>query len=163
MAGQLHAITTGFWEVVPCDVIRSFFTATELELVLAGMPDIDVDDWEDHCTYWGYPDRVNSDHPMVVWWWEIVRSMAPAEQALLLQFCTGTSRVPVRGFAALEASAGELSKFQVRLVNLDFDGQLPKAHTCFNRIDLPRHTSKMDLERAIRVALAVASTGFSDE
>jgi hypothetical protein len=72
----------------------------------------------------------------------------------VLQFVTGTSRVPVTGFRDLRVLAGHRCPFVVvtvfvlqgsqgpKLFTIEVvpsasPNSLPKAHTCFNRIDLP--------------------------
>ena len=61
---------------------------------------------------------------------------AEAEEmrARLLQFVTGSSRVPLQGFKALQGSTGAAGPrlFTLHLVDVDVKN-LPKAHTCFNR------------------------------
>ena len=167
IAGQLEALTAGFWSVIPRGLVRKYFTAAELELVLGGVPAIDIEDWRSNTstdTGQGSATTVlgDSDAGLVAWWWEIVEALDAEHRALLLQFCTGTSRVPVRGFCALEAGTGTIAKFTVRLTELEMAGQLPSAHTCFNRIDLPRHPSKAALEKAIMTVLSLGSSGFSE-
>lgn len=54
-----------------------------------------------------------------------------SSQSRLLQFTTGTSRIPVNGFKDLQGSDGP------RRFTIEKAGeltQLPKSHTCFNRI-----------------------------
>ena len=63
----------------------------------------------------------------------------------LLQFTTGTTNLPVEGFAGLQSARGVSRLFQVTLVaTTNTPGQptspLPRAHTCFNTIDLPGTT-----------------------
>ena len=50
---EVAALAEGFYEVLPANVIRGVpgLTALDLELLCAGMPDIDVDDWRKH-TRW---------------------------------------------------------------------------------------------------------------
>ena len=43
---------------------------SELELLICGLPKIDVDDWEKHSTYMGY----EKDSPQVVWFWKVIRT-----------------------------------------------------------------------------------------
>lgn len=68
----------------------------------------------------------------------------PAEKkARLLQFSTGTSRIPVNGFKDLQGSDGP------RRFTIEKSGaptNLPSSHTCFNRIDLPPYATFEDLE-----------------
>jgi hypothetical protein len=58
-------------------------------------------------------------------------TMRRASQSRLLQFTTGTSRIPVNGFKDLQGSDSP------RRFTIEKAGevtQLPKSHTCFNRI-----------------------------
>ncbi|KAJ1341295.1 hypothetical protein BSLG_004025 [Batrachochytrium salamandrivorans] len=61
------------------------------------------------------------------------------EKARLLQFVTGTSRIPVNGFKDLQGSDGP------RRFTIEKTGEiesLPKSHTCFNRLDLPPYRNE---------------------
>lgn len=44
----------------------------------------------------------NSETPVVKWFWQIVESYSEEMRARLLQFVTGSSRVPLQGFKALQ-------------------------------------------------------------
>ena len=78
-----------------------------------------------HCTH---------ESPQVVWFWKIVAGYDEEMRARLLQFVTGSSRVPLQGFKALQGSTGAAGPrlFTLHLVEVDVKN-LPKAHTCFNR------------------------------
>ena len=113
---------------------------------------------EDYWYFWG---TLTSANFQVVWFWNIVGSYSEEMRARLLQFVTGSSRVPLQGFKALQVldfldqkSADFLENditihllqgstgaagprlFTLHLVDVD-PGNLPKAHTCFNRCSLP--------------------------
>ena len=67
-----------------------------------------------------------------------------------LQFCTGTQRVPIEGFSKLQSNRGEISKFCI--TSLPFDPKSKnfiRAHTCFNRIDLPQFNNEDQIKEAI--------------
>lgn len=70
---------------------------------------------------------------------QIVESYTSEMRARLLQFVTGSSRVPLQGFRALQGSTGAVGPrlFTIHLTADVPTQNLPKAHTCFNRIDLP--------------------------
>lgn len=79
------------------------------------------------------------------------------QRAALLQFSTGTSKVPVDGFKALRGMHG-LQKFQIHKA---FDTQkLPVAHTCFNQIDIPEYHSKEQLIEKLMIAIMEGKEGF---
>ena len=52
-------------------------------------------------------------------------------------------QVPLQGFKALQGSTGAAGPrlFTLHLIEAPTDN-LPKAHTCFNRLDLPPYESK---------------------
>lgn len=72
------------------------FDFQELELLLGGLPVIDVTDWKNNTVYIG---EFSAAHKVVGWFWEAVESMSQVHKARLLQFATGTATVPVIGFA----------------------------------------------------------------
>lgn len=119
-------IMTGFHEIVPAELI-AVFDENELELLISGLPDIDVEDWKNNTTYQNY----SASSPQTQWFWRAVRSFDKEERAKLLQFVTGTSKVPLNGFKELEGMNG-FSKFSI---HRDFGSadRLPSSHTCFNR------------------------------
>ena len=65
------------------------FDAQELELVISGLPDIDLDDLRAHTEYHGY----KATDPVINYFWSVLRSFSTEETALFLQFVTGTSKV----------------------------------------------------------------------
>lgn len=63
----------------------------------------------------------------IQWFWRALRSFDQAERAKFLQFVTGTSKVPLQGFVALEGMNGT-QKFQIHRDDRSTD-RLPSAHT----------------------------------
>jgi E3 ubiquitin-protein ligase NEDD4 len=151
---QFDAFMSGFSELIPQDLIN-VFDERELELLIGGMSEIDVDDWTKFTDYRGY--EVNDE--VIQWFWKCVRSWPPERKSRLLQFATGTSRIPVNGFKDLQGSDGP-RRFTIEKAG--DPNQLPKSHTCFNRIDLPPYKDYASLEH--KLTLAVEETvGFGQE
>ncbi|CAG0896508.1 unnamed protein product [Darwinula stevensoni] len=109
---------------------------------------------EYHCT---------PDSPIVKWFWEIVESYSDEMRARLLQFVTGSSRVPLQGFKALQGSTGAAGPrlFTIHQVEASTEN-LPKAHTCFNRIDIPPYKSKERMYEKLTQAVE-ETCGFTVE
>ncbi|KAI8060438.1 E3 ubiquitin-protein ligase RSP5 [Gongronella butleri] len=151
---QFQAFKKGFNELIPQELIN-VFDERELELLIGGIAEIDVDDWKKHTDYRGYTEQDD----VIQWFWDCVRSWDSEKKSRLLQFTTGTSRIPVNGFKDLQGSDGP------RRFTIEKSGevtQLPKAHTCFNRIDMPPYRSKESL--IAKLTLAVEETvGFGQE
>ncbi len=86
-----------------------------------------MDDWKSHTEYHNY----SASSPQIQWFWRAVRSYDKEERAKLLQFVTGTSKVPLNGFRELEGMNG-FSRFNIHRDYGNKD-RLPSSHTCFNR------------------------------
>ena len=67
---------------------------------------------------------------------------------------------PARGFDRLLGRDGRERKFTITSAPLA-RAAYPRAHTCFNRVDLPLFGSREDLARAFDVALAAEHAAFS--
>lgn len=156
VAEQLQHFMKGLFEVVPQELIL-IFDYQELELVLCGVPKIDVNDWKAHT-------RVIEDFPseLLTWFWEIVAAFNDEERARLLQYTTGSSRVPVQGFKALTSYDGRVCPFTLKSVPYP-EQEYPNAHTCFNRIDMPQYESKEQLQEVLDQVINMEVTGFTTE
>ncbi|KAG9248149.1 hypothetical protein BJ878DRAFT_538659 [Calycina marina] len=151
---QFQAFITGFHELIPAELVN-VFDERELELLIGGIAEIDVDDWKKHTDYRGYTE---SDE-VIKFFWQTIRSWDGEQKSRLLQFATGTSRIPVNGFKDLQGSDGP------RRFTIEKQGEinnLPKSHTCFNRLDLPAYKSLEALQT--KLTMAVEETmGFGQE
>ncbi|KAI9678114.1 MAG: hypothetical protein M1817_006058 [Caeruleum heppii] len=151
---QFNAFITGFNELIPADLVN-VFDERELELLIGGIAEIDVDDWKKHTDYRGYTE---SDE-VIVNFWKCIRSWDAEQKSRLLQFATGTSRIPVNGFKDLQGSDGP------RRFTIEKAGeltQLPKSHTCFNRLDLPPYKTSEALTGKLTIAVE-ETMGFGQE
>ncbi|CAM9917416.1 E3 ubiquitin-protein ligase SMURF2 isoform X1 [Lethenteron reissneri] len=152
---QFLALQKGFNELIPQPLLKSF-DEKELELIIGGLGKIDVSDWKSntrlkHCT---------PESSVVRWFWRAVESFDEERRARLLQFVTGSSRVPLQGFKALQGAAGP-RLFTIHLIDAKTDN-LPKAHTCFNRIDIPPYETYEKLYEKLLTAVE-ETCGFAVE
>ncbi|KAL6623150.1 hypothetical protein ACP70R_033029 [Stipagrostis hirtigluma subsp. patula] len=150
---QINAFMEGFNELIPRELI-SIFNDKELELLISGLPDIDLDDLKANTEYSGY----SIASPVIQWFWEIVQGFSKEDKARFLQFVTGTSKVPLEGFSALQGISGP-QRFQIHKA-YGSTNHLPSAHTCFNQLDLPEYTSKEQLQERLLLAIHEANEGF---
>uniref|UniRef100_A0A4W6BS45 E3 ubiquitin-protein ligase n=1 Tax=Lates calcarifer TaxID=8187 RepID=A0A4W6BS45_LATCA len=149
---QMTAFKEGFFELIPQDLIK-IFDENELELLMCGLGDVDVNDWRENTKY---KNGYCSNHVVIQWFWKTVLLMDAEKRIRLLQFVTGTSRVPMNGFAELYGSNGP------QLFTIEQWGtreKLPRAHTCFNRLDLPPYESFEELREKLHIAIENAQ-GF---
>ncbi|XP_020280673.1 E3 ubiquitin-protein ligase HECW2 isoform X2 [Pseudomyrmex gracilis] len=151
VAEQTDSLVRGFYEVVDARLV-SVFDARELELVIAGAAEIDLNDWRTHTEYRsGYHDA----HPVVEWFWSSISRFTNEQRLRLLQFVTGTSSIPYEGFAALRGSTGP-RKFCIE--KWGRPNSLPRAHTCFNRLDLPPYPTPEILYEKLLLAVEETNT-----
>ncbi|XP_054984141.1 E3 ubiquitin-protein ligase NEDD4 isoform X2 [Sorex araneus] len=143
---QMAAFKEGFFELIPQDLIK-IFDENELELLMCGLGDVDVSDWREHTQY---KNGYSAGHQVIQWFWKAVLMMDAEKRIRLLQFVTGTSRVPMNGFAELYGSNGPQS-FTVE--QWGAPEKLPRAHTCFNRLDLPPYASFEELWDKLQMAI----------
>lgn len=159
---QLTEILLGFFDIIP-EPALTVLDANELELILCGLPEIDMEDWKLHTNYSGIYEGKGGKSQVVRWFWEVVTDNFDQEmKARLLQFVTGTSGVPPRGFSVLQGVDGNIKKFTIHGVDRKVY-QLPRAHTCFNRIDLPDYSTKDDLLENLKKAVTMSGFGFGLE
>ncbi|KAH0622179.1 hypothetical protein JD844_024264 [Phrynosoma platyrhinos] len=152
---QINAFLQGFHMFIPPSLIQ-LFDEYELELLLSGMPEIDVSDWMKNTEYTsGY----EKDDPVIKWFWEVVEELTQEERVLLLQFVTGSSRVPHGGFAHIMGGSG-LQNFTIAAVPYT-PNLLPTSSTCINMLKLPEYPNKETLKDRLLVALHCGSYGYT--
>ncbi|MCJ1295165.1 hypothetical protein MMC34_006726 [Xylographa carneopallida] len=151
---QFNAFVTGFNELIPPDLV-GVFDERELELLIGGIADIDVEDWKKHTDYRGYTEQ----DEVIKHFWTCIRSWDAEQKSRLLQFATGTSRIPVNGFKDLQGSDGP-RRFTIE--KSGSDKALPKSHTCFNRLDLPEYKTYEALSSKLTTAVE-ETVGFGQE
>ncbi|KAF6114054.1 HECT domain and ankyrin repeat containing E3 ubiquitin protein ligase 1 [Phyllostomus discolor] len=152
---QINAFLQGFHMFIPPSLIQ-LFDEFELELLLSGMPEIDVNDWIKNTEYTSGYER---EDPVIQWFWEVVEDITPEERVLLLQFVTGSSRVPHGGFANIMGGSG-LQNFTIAAVPYT-PNLLPTSSTCINMLKLPEYPSKEILKDRLLVALHCGSYGYT--
>ena len=152
---QISAIKNGLFEVIPRGILAQF-NDRELEFLFCGVSEIDVSDWKNNTLYRRYSEK----DQIVQWFWKIVETeFDNVKRAQLLQFATGTSRIPLNGFKDLQGSDGP-RKFT--LERLDDTEMFPRSHTCFNRIDLPNYDAYETLLTRLIMAIE-CSEGFDEK
>lgn len=107
---QFQVFKEGFQEFIFYDLIN-VFDERELELLIGGIVEIDVDDWKKYIDYRGY---IESDE-VIQFFWQMVRSWDGEQKSRLLQFMMGMLRILVNGFKDLQGSDG-LRRFIIEKV-----------------------------------------------
>lgn len=149
---ELAVLVEGFHDVIPKKVLRSCgLRAVDLELLVTGLPGIDIEDWKQHCRAADFKKPGNSE--LGDWFWRILREMDVEERAKVLAFACGSGRLAAGGFGSLEP------RFKVEVNQHEDPSHLPSAHTCFNTLCIPRYTSRAQFKTKLKIAIH-ADSGF---
>ena len=162
---QLRALLAGFYDVVPLS-LASVLSAKELELLLCGLPTINVDDWRGNAQYRGEYTRSSKN---IKWFWQLVESLSNEKKARLLQFTCGTARVPVEGFKGLRSYDGKVHTVRCVYVFLSLSLSLhyaAAAPLCMRRHGInastPTHTyASLSLSLSLSISLRTALSASS--
>jgi E3 ubiquitin-protein ligase HUWE1 len=150
---QVDAFLDGFYDLVKPELI-SVFNPRELELIISGMPDIDILDLKKNTDYHGWRPADKE----IIWFWNILFSLSKSDKAAFLQFVTGSSKVPLNGFSELQGMRG-IQKFSIHKAS-GSEGALMSAHTCFNSLDLPTYKSEEEMREKLMYAIKEGASGF---
>ncbi|KAL5109862.1 Ubiquitin-protein ligase E3A [Taenia crassiceps] len=130
---QFTAFRRGFLSVVGDTPLFHLFSPFEIELLLLGSQHYDFSELERVTEYEG---DYSAETIVIRYFWSVVHAMTEEEQRKLLQFTTGTDRIPVGGMSRM--------KFVIARQGPDSD-RLPTAHTCFNVLLLPEYSNPDEL------------------
>ena len=153
-------IRESLFSFLPENIIYQF-TSDDLESLINGAPFIDIEDWRLNTIY---KEPYNERHHVIIWFWFAVAKLTQKQLSNLLFFSTGSSRVPIEGFKALESNREKNSKFTIEMIPYQRNKKnYIKAHTCFNRIDLPNFMTQREVEEAVRFISEHEIKGFGME
>lgn len=142
----LEILLTSFNQILNDNLLNSL-ESSDLKRILSGSLELDLNDWRTNTIYkGGYSDC----HIVVEWFWEVIETMTNQERFDLLLFVTGSSSVPFEGFSALRGNE-EISKFCIE--KWGDATSFPRAHTCFNRLQLPSYNTKQQLKSKLQQAI----------
>jgi E3 ubiquitin-protein ligase HECTD2 len=153
---QFGAFARGFYLLCGGNAL-ALFRGEELELLLRGSDDFDVDTLRAAATYDGWEDlnteeEVCEEFPVVGYFWEFFVSSSLPQKQRILRFITGTDRLPPAGVANLVIC---VSRLKVNCIHL------PQARTCFNQLQLPDiSVEKAEFEALFMQALEYGSDSF---
>ncbi|CAG4940317.1 unnamed protein product [Colias eurytheme] len=144
---QFKAFRRGFIMVTDESQLSTLFRPEEVETLVCGSKNFDFNELEKSTEYDG---GYTPESQIIKDFWSIVHSLSLEDKRKLLQFTTGSDRVPVGGLSHL--------KLVIARNGPDCD-RLPTAHTCFNVLLLPEYENKDKLQDRLMKAISY-SKGF---
>jgi len=147
---QLEAIRRGLATIVPQRMLV-LFTWEELELMVCGPPKVDLALLREMTVYVGCSE---SDQHIQAFW-KVLNSFPEETRSLYLRFVWGRSRLPTSK-ASWGDAPHKISSFELlprQLGSVDTDALLPRSHTCYFSLDLPRYSSEDVLRKKLLFAI----------
>ena len=139
---QITALKRGLSCIVPTPLL-SLFTGAELETMVCGSPDIDVDLLASVTEY----SSCSSNDNHVRNFWQVMREFNQEERSMFLRFTWGRTRLPLNAAAFSQ-------RFKLQAFNKSPPDQyFPVAHTCFFSLELPQYSNKEILRDKLRYAI----------
>ena len=144
---QLKSIRQGFQEVLPPYEIKDF-TEDEINLLLNGKQHFNVNDMRQATRYTGGYD---ANSLSINIFWSVLEKFSQSERGQLLQFATGSSKIPLDGYDPC---------FTITMATSDAGTDaLPTSHTCFNQLVLPKYETEKEMTTKLLYAFENAG-GF---
>ncbi|XP_032511772.2 ubiquitin-protein ligase E3A isoform X1 [Danaus plexippus] len=144
---QFRAFRRGFVMVTDESQLGALFRPEEVETLVCGSKNFDFNELEKSTEYDG---GYTAESQIIKDFWSIVHGLTLEDKRKLLQFTTGSDRVPVGGLSHL--------KLVIARNGPDSD-RLPTAHTCFNVLLLPEYSTRHKLQDRLMKAISY-SKGF---
>jgi len=138
---QIKAIRKGLNAIVPVRML-SLFSWYDLEILICGNPNIDIEALRRHTVYQG---GLSASSSVVKHFWKTLYSFSQQERQLFLQFVWGRNRLP-------PTENDWDSNFTIKALNTSEDS-LPIAHTCFFSFDLPPYSTFELCQSKLRYAI----------
>lgn len=133
---QVKAITKGMGIVIPPRALL-LFSASQLEELVCGSPDVNVELWQQNTEASGVSAET------VALFWRVMKSLTPKEQSGFIRFAWGRSRLPAR------------KEDFITKMRLTSGGRaaMPVSHTCFFSIELPEYRTEEEMRHGLLTAI----------
>ena len=138
------AIRRGLSTILP-PLMINLIKWKDLETMVCGNPDLDVELLKSATEYSSYSERDN----VIRWFWEILTEFSQNDRKSYLRFTWGRNRLPLNraGF-----------KQRMKIAKMSCSGRspdlfLPVSHTCFFSIDIPQYSNKETMKSKLLYAI----------
>jgi len=141
------AMRHGLGTIVP-QWLLPLFTWSELRMLICGHDEVDIDLLQRMTEY---DDDVSPSDPHIQTFWKVLHGFSTKERSAFLRFVWARSRLPAtpedfKQKFKLQAPAGDGPK-------QNGDNYLPKAHTCFFSLNLPKYSSAEVMRKKLLYAI----------
>ena len=145
----MSQIQLGLASVVPLRPL-CLFSPLEIEELVVGQMDIDLEYWKQKTVYKQCFGSGNTPSEKGKWLWNIIESFTPEQQRDLIKFGWGRSRLPDRNDP--KDKDWKMTIMKVSMTK-NTDQHLPEGHTCFFTIGSPEYSSEAQMKKKFLEAL----------
>jgi len=138
---QIAHVAEGLATVVPLAPLR-LFTANQLELLVCGKSEVDLELLKAKTSYEG---DYSADHPTILLFWEMMETFSQVERSAFLKFVWSRDRLPPR-------AQDFRSNFKITRARGGNEAY-PRSHTCFFTVDLPLYTELEAMTEKVKYAI----------
>lgn len=139
---QIELIKKGLFSILPQRYF-SILKWNELELLICGSPNIDLNILKKHTIYDGY----SQNSIEIINFWSVLEEFTQLERSNYLKFVWGRARLPI-------TNDGFTHPMKIQKLNKkNPDRYLPLSHTCFFSIELPQYSSKKVMKEKLLYAI----------
>ncbi|XP_011141461.1 E3 ubiquitin-protein ligase HERC2 [Harpegnathos saltator] len=151
---QVAAVREGLSKVVPVPLL-ALFSGPELETMVCGSPDIQINLLKSVATYKG----IEPSAPLIQWFWDVMEEFSNQERSLFLRFVWGRTRLPrtIADFRGRDFVLQVMEKYNPP------DQFLPESYTCFFLLKMPRYSCKAILRQKLKYAIHFCKSIDTDE
>jgi E3 ubiquitin-protein ligase TRIP12 len=160
VAEQLRAFKRGFNKIFPLRHLR-IFSVRELQRLICGESEID-EVWNRNVILENtrFEHGYSQTSKVVGYLLDVLTEFTPRQRRAFLKFVTGTPRLPVGGFKAMNPKLTIVRKDDHQ-PPLTPDDCLPSVNTCFYYLKLPEYSSKEVLKKKLLLAIEEGQETFS--
>jgi hypothetical protein len=155
-APQIAALRRGIGHVVPTQVL-SLFTWYELEMLVCGKPEIDIELLKRHTQYSG----VRAEEPHIGYFWSVLESFSQDLRRQFVRFAWAQERLPADDDEFRHTHTRMLIKASVG--GGPPDSRFPKADTCFFNLELPQFSSETVMREKLLYAMQTTTMNADEE
>ncbi|TBU17867.1 HECT domain-containing protein [Hamiltosporidium tvaerminnensis] len=152
MKDYLDKLKEGFNLIFP-NTLHNFFSYDDLKIMVEDKKELNITEWKSNTKYSGV---YYSEHPTIIWFWNLLTGFDDSERHKVLKFITGLDKLPTGGFKSYKFIENPFT-----IVPIFSKDSLPSASTCFNLLNLPLYDNEDSLKEKMRTAITVDYYGSS--
>jgi len=143
---DLTAFLKGIHFMIP-KYLLDLFSPSEFQLLIAGVPNIDVNELKQYAEYIDY----DKDCDMMKWLWEIFEEFSQKDLGAFMFFISGSLK--------LRHKSLQDNPIQYKRSD-ETSSSLPIAHTCYLQIEIPEYKSKEEFKQKLLLAIYEGQESF---